>query len=244
MKKTVLITGASRGIGRAAAEAFAKAGYDVAVNYNKSAETAETLCRELEKYSVKALPFQADVADKKAVEKMSAEIEIAMGAVSVLVNNAGIAEQALFTDITEKMWDRMFAVNVKGAYNCTQAVLPKMIHEKYGRIINISSMWGISGASCEVHYSAAKAALIGFTKALAKEVGLSGITVNCIAPGVIDTDMNGHLSPETISELKEETPLNRIGAPRDVAETVLFLASEKASFITGQTISVDGGFIL
>lgn len=244
MKKTVLITGASRGIGRAAAEAFAKAGYDVAVNYNKSAETAETLCRELEKYSVKALPFQADVADKKAVEKMSAEIEIAMGAVSVLVNNAGIAEQALFTDITEKMWDRMFAVNVKGAYNCTQAVLPKMIHEKYGRIINISSMWGISGASCEVHYSAAKAALIGFTKALAKEVGLSGITVNCVAPGVIDTDMNGHLSPETISELKEETPLNRIGAPLDVAETVLFLASEKASFITGQTISVDGGFIL
>lgn len=244
MKKTVLITGASRGIGRAAAEAFAKAGYDVAVNYNKSAEAAETLCRELEKYSVKALPFQADVADKKAVEKMSAEIEIAMGAVSVLVNNAGIAEQALFTDITEEMWDRMFAVNVKGAYNCTQAVLPKMIHEKYGRIINISSMWGISGASCEVHYSAAKAALIGFTKALAKEVGLSGITVNCVAPGVIDTDMNGHLSPETISELKEETPLNRIGAPRDVAETVLFLASEKASFITGQTISVDGGFIL
>lgn len=244
MKKTVLITGASRGIGRAAAEAFAKAGYDVAVNYNKSAEAAETLCRELEKYSVKALPFQADVADKKAVEKMSAEIEIAMGAVSVLVNNAGIAEQALFTDITEEMWDRMFAVNVKGAYNCTQAVLPKMIHEKYGRIINISSMWGISGASCEVHYSAAKASLIGFTKALAKEVGLSGITVNCVAPGVIDTDMNGHLSPETISELKEETPLNRIGAPRDVAETVLFLASEKASFITGQTISVDGGFIL
>lgn len=244
MKKTVLITGASRGIGRAAAEAFAKAGYDVAVNYNKSAEAAETLCRELEKYSVKALPFQADVADKKAVEKMSAEIETAMGAVSVLVNNAGIAEQALFTDITEEMWDRMFAVNVKGAYNCTQAVLPKMIHEKYGRIINVSSMWGISGASCEVHYSASKAALIGFTKALAKEVGLSGITVNCVAPGVINTDMNGHLSPEIISELKEETPLNRIGTPQDVAETVLFLASEKASFITGQTISVDGGFIL
>lgn len=244
MKKTVLITGASRGIGRAAAEAFAKAGYDVAVNYNKSAEAAETLCRELEKYSVKALPFQADVADKKAVNAMTNEIEKKLGGISVLVNNAGIAEQALFTDITEKMWDRMFAVNVKGAYNCTQAVLPKMIHEKYGRIINISSMWGISGASCEVHYSAAKAALIGFTKALAKEVGLSGITVNCVAPGVIDTDMNGHLSPEIISELKEETPLNRIGAPRDVVETVLFPASEKASFITGQTISVDGGFIL
>lgn len=244
MKKTVLITGASRGIGKAAAETFAKAGYDAALNYNKSEAAAEALCRELEKYSVKALPFRADVSDKKAVEKMYAEIEKAFGGVSVLVNNAGIAEQALFTDITEEMWDRMFAVNVKGAYNCTQAVLPEMIHEKYGRIINISSMWGISGASCEVHYSASKAALIGFTKALAKEVGLSGITVNCVAPGVIDTDMNGKLSPETMAELKESTPLNRIGAPRDVAETVLFLASESASFITGQIISVDGGFIL
>lgn len=244
MKKTVLITGASRGIGRAAAEAFAKAGYDVAVNYNKSEEAAKALCRELECYSVKALPFCADVSDKKAVEKMFAEIKENMGTVSVLVNNAGIAEQALFTDITEEMWDRMFAVNVKGAYNCTQAALPQMIHEKYGRIINVSSMWGISGASCEVHYSAAKAALIGFTKALAKETGLSGITVNCVAPGVIETDMNGHLSPEIISELKEETPLNRIGKPRDVAEAILFLASEKASFITGQTVSVDGGFIL
>ncbi|MDE5741615.1 MAG: 3-oxoacyl-ACP reductase FabG [Oscillospiraceae bacterium] len=244
MKKTVLITGASRGIGRAAAEVFAKEGYDVAVNYNSSAKAAEDLCRELEKYSVTAPPSPADIADKTAVEKMSAKIEASMGAVSVLVNNAGIAEQALFTDITEEMWDRMFAVNVKGAYNCTQAVLPKMIQEKYGRIINISSMWGIAGASCEVHYSAAKSALIGFTKALAKEVGLSGITVNCVAPGVIETDMNGHLSPEIIAELKEETPLNRIGTTSDVAETVLFLASEKASFITGQTISVDGGFIL
>lgn len=244
MNKTVLITGASRGIGKAAAETFAKAGYDAAVNYNKSEAAAEALCRELEKYSVKALPFRADVSDKKAVEKMYAEIEKTMGSPSVLVNNAGIAEQALFTDITEEMWDRMFAVNVKGAYNCAQAVLPKMIHEKYGRIINISSMWGISGASCEVHYSASKSALTGFTKALAKEVGLSGITVNCVAPGVIDTDMNGKLSPETMAELKESTPLGRIGTPRDVAETVLFLASERASFITGQIISVDGGFIL
>lgn len=243
MNKTVLITGASRGIGKAAAEAFAKAGYDIAVNYNKSEDAALSLCAELKKLSVRALPFRADVADKKAVEEMYFEIEKAFGGASVLVNNAGIAEQSLFTDITEEMWDRMFAVNVKGAYNCTQAVLPKMIHEKYGRIINISSMWGISGASCEVHYSASKAALIGFTKALAKEVGLSGITVNCVAPGVIDTEMNGKLSPETMAELKENTPLGRIGTTRDVAETVLFLASEKASFITGQVISVDGGFI-
>lgn len=242
--KTVLITGGSRGIGRAAAYAFAGAGYGVAVNYNNSAEKAAGLCRELEKFSVKALPFKADVSDKRAVEKMCAEIEKSMGGIDVLVNNAGIAEQALFTDITEEMWDRMFAVNVKGAYNCTQAVLPRMIREKCGRIVNISSMWGISGASCEVHYSASKAALIGFTKALAKEVGLSGITVNCVAPGVISTDMNGSLTPEVLAELKEETPLNRLGTPEDAANAILFLASEKAAFITGQILSVDGGFIL
>lgn len=244
MKKTVLITGAARGIGRAAAVAFAGAGYDVAVNYRSSEAAALSLCAELEGLSVRALPFRADVSDKAAVNTMFAEIEKKLGGVSVLVNNAGIAEQALFTDITEEMWDRMFAVNVKGAYNCAQAALPFMIREKCGRIVNISSMWGISGASCEVHYSASKAALIGFTKALAKEVGLSGITVNCVAPGVIDTEMNGQLSPETMAELRECTPLNRIGVPADVAEAILFLASDGAAFITGQTLSVDGGFVL
>ena len=244
MKKTVLITGASGGIGKAAALAFAKAGYNVAVHYNNSQAAAEELCRELESMGVKAVAVQADVSDKAAVEKMFADVRAAIGAVGVLVNNAGIAEQALFSDITEEMWDRMFDVNVKGAYLCTKSALPDMIHEKWGRIINISSMWGISGASCEVHYSASKAALIGFTKALAKEVGLSGITVNCIAPGVIDTKMNGHLSPNIMEELKNETPLNRIGTPEDVAEAILFLASEKSSFITGQVLSVDGGFIL
>lgn len=175
---------------------------------------------------------------------MVSDIEKSLGSVGVLVNNAGIAEQALFSDISEEMWDRMFAVNVKGAYNCAQAVLPSMIHEKRGRIVNISSMWGISGASCEVHYSASKAAVIGFTRALAKELGPSGITVNCIAPGVIATEMNGRLSPETMAELKENTPLNRIGVPEDIAEAILFLASDRAAFITGQTLSVDGGFIL
>ena len=242
--KTVLITGSSRGIGRATAVTFAKNGYNVAVNYNKSSEAAENLCYELERYGVKAKTFQANVADKFAVNEMVKQIEADFGRISVLVNNAGIAEQALFSDITEEMWDRMFDVNVKGAYNCTQAVLPHMIHNKYGRIINVSSMWGISGASCEVHYSASKAALIGFTKALAKEVGLSGITVNCVAPGVIATEMNGHLSEEIIEELKNETPLNRIGTPEDAAEAIFFLASDKASFITGQTLSVDGGFIV
>lgn len=242
--KTVLITGSSRGIGRAAAVTFAQNGYNVAVNYNKSSEVAENLCSELEQIGVKAKAFQCDVADKYAVKEMVKQIEADLGQITVLVNNAGIAEQALFSDITEEMWDRMFDINVKGAYNCTQAVLPHMIHNKYGRIINVSSMWGISGASCEVHYSASKAALIGFTKALAKEVGLSGITVNCVAPGVIATEMNGHLSEDIIEELKNETPLNRIGTPEDVAEAIFFLASDKASFITGQTLSVDGGFIV
>ncbi len=242
--KTVLITGSSRGIGKATAVTFAQNGYSVAVNYNKSSETAEKLCSELEQIGVKAKTFQCDVADKSAVNEMVKQIEAELGQITVLVNNAGIAEQALFSDITEEMWDRMFDINIKGAYNCTQAVLPHMIHNKHGRIVNVSSMWGISGASCEVHYSASKAALIGFTKALAKEVGLSGITVNCVAPGVIATEMNGHLSDDIIEELKNETPLNRIGTPEDVAEAIYFLASDKASFITGQTLSVDGGFIV
>ncbi len=244
MNQTVLITGASRGIGRAAAAAFARNGYNVAVNYCKSKEKATDLADELNGYGVMAAAYQADVSDKTAVGEMFGKAEQELGRISVLVNNSGIAEQILFSDITEEKWDRMFAVNVKGTYNCTQAALPSMIHEKYGRIINVSSMWGISGASCEVHYSASKAALIGFTKALAKEVGLSGITVNCIAPGVIGTDMNSAISGEILEELKEDTPLNRIGTPEDVAAAILFLASDKASFITGQTLSVDGGFIL
>ncbi len=244
MNQTVLITGASRGIGRASAVAFARNGYNLAVNYCKSKEKAAALADELNSYGVMTAAYQADVSDKTEVEEMFRKAEQELGKISALVNNAGIAEQILFSDITEEKWDRMFAVNVKGAYNCTQAVLPSMIHEKYGRIINVSSMWGISGASCEVHYSASKAALIGFTKALAKEVGLSGITVNCVAPGVIGTDMNAAISGEILEELKENTPLNRIGTSEDVAEAILFLASDKASFITGQTLSVDGGFIL
>lgn len=244
MGRTVLITGASRGIGRATAVVFAKNGFNVAVNYCRSEDKANALIDELKGYGVKAAAYRADVSDKSAVTEMFRRAEAELDKISVLVNNAGIAEQALFSDITEEMWDRMFDVNVKGAYNCAQAALPSMIHEKCGRIVNVSSMWGISGASCEVHYSASKAALIGFTKALAKEVGLSGITVNCIAPGVIETDMNAAISEEAMNVLKEDTPLNRIGTPEDAAEAIFFLASDKAGFITGQVLSVDGGFIV
>lgn len=244
MSKTVIVTGASRGIGKACALAFGKSGADVIVNYTRSKEKAEEVCEEISRLGGRALPFCADVADRKAVDEMIAFAHSNFGSISTIVNNAGIAEQIMFCDITEEKWDRMFAVDVKGVYNCIQSSLPDMIHNKSGRIINISSMWGITGASCEVHYSAAKAAVIGMTKALAKELGPSGITVNAIAPGVISTEMNGNISEEIMSELKEETPIGRIGTPEDIAETALFLASPKASFITGEVISVNGGFVI
>lgn len=244
MSETVIVTGASRGIGKACALEFGKSGADVIINYTRSKEKAEEVCEEISKLGGRALPFCADVADRKAVDEMIAFAHSNFGSISTLVNNAGIAEQIMFCDITEEKWDRMFAVDVKGVYNCIQAALPDMIHNKSGRIINISSMWGITGASCEVHYSAAKAAVIGMTKALAKELGPSGITVNAIAPGVISTEMNGNISEEIMTELKEETPIGRIGSPEDIAETAIFLASPKASFITGEVISVNGGFVI
>lgn len=244
MSGTVIVTGASRGIGKACALEFGKSGADVIINYTRSKEKAEEVCEEISKLGGRALPFCADVADRKAVDEMIAFAHSNFGSISTLVNNAGIAEQIMFCDITEEKWDRMFAVDVKGVYNCIQAALPDMIHNKSGRIINISSMWGITGASCEVHYSAAKAAVIGMTKALAKELGPSGITVNAIAPGVISTEMNGNISEEIMTELKEETPIGRIGSPEDIAETAIFLASPKASFITGEVISVNGGFVI
>jgi 3-oxoacyl-[acyl-carrier protein] reductase len=239
--RTALITGSSRGIGKAIAKQLAKDGFNVIVNYTKSKDQAEKLVLELNSaYNVDCTSVCADVSEREQVEKMFSEA----GKVDILVNNAGIAQQKLFTDITENDWDRMFAVDVKGVFNCCQCALPYMIHQKSGKIINISSMWGQVGGSCEVHYSAAKAAVIGFTKALAKEVGSSGIQVNCIAPGVINTEMNSNLDENTMEELKEETPLGVIGMPKDIANAVSFLASDKADFITGQILGVNGGMII
>lgn len=237
--KNVLITGASRGIGKEIAEEFSKNGYRVFLNYNNSKEDAEIIGKK-----TGAIPVKADITKIEEVENMADFIHKNYGKIDVLVNNAGISQIKMFCDITEQDWKSMFDVNINGMFLVTKAFLDDMISKKKGKIINISSMWGIIGGSCEVHYSASKAAVIGFTKSLAKEMGLSGINVNCVSPGVIDTDMNKHLSVEEMEELKNETPLNRIGKTSDVAKTVLFLASEGADFITGQVINVDGGIVI
>ncbi len=239
MKKTVLITGGSRGIGRAASLLFAKNGYDVIICYAKDGKAAQKVADE-----TGAAALQADVSDSGAVEKMFNLIKSRYNRLDVLINNAGIAQQKLFTDITEDEWDRMFNVNVKGMFNVCKHAVPMMIHEKKGKIINVSSIWGLVGASCEVHYSASKAAVEGFTKALAKELGPSGIQVNCIAPGVIETEMNKNLSPDCLNSLAEDTPLGRVGQAEEIAKVMLFLASEGGDFITGQTISPNGGFVI
>jgi 3-oxoacyl-[acyl-carrier protein] reductase len=240
--KRALVTGASGGIGQAVAARLCRDGYFVVINYDHSKQAADRLCGELnaEAGGHAAETFRADVSDRVQAEAMFH----AAGAVDLLVNNAGVAQQKLFTDLTEEDWLRMMGVDVTGVFHCCQFALPSMIRRKSGRIVNISSMWGQVGASCEVHYSAAKAAVIGLTKALAKEVGPSGITVNCIAPGVIDTPMNAALGPETMRELKEETPLCRIGTPEDIAAAVSFFASPDADFVTGQVLGVNGGFVV
>lgn len=244
MNPVALITGASRGIGAACARRFARSGYSVAILYRSRADLADALVKALVSEGQDAFCLQADVSDRAQAFSAVEEVLRRYRRIDALINNAAIAQQKLFTDITEEEWDRMFAVNVKGAFNITQAALPGMISRRSGSIINISSMWGQVGASCEVHYSASKAALIGMTQALAKEVGPSGVRVNCIAPGVIQTDMNAHLDEETMTALSEETPLMRIGAPDEVARAALYLCSEGASFITGQVLGVNGGFII
>ena len=243
MPKTVLITGASRGIGAACARRFAREGFRVGVHYHTNKGAALRVLEDVQQCGAEGILLQADLADAGQVEQMFCQME-AFGPADVLINNAGIAQQKLFTDLTEADWRRMMDVDLDGVFRCTQHALRPMLRQHSGCIINISSMWGQVGASCEVHYSAAKAAVIGLTKALAKEVGLSGIRVNCIAPGVISTEMNAALPEDVMEGLKDETPLYRLGTPEDVADAALFLAGESASFITGQVLGVNGGFII
>ncbi len=242
--KNVLITGASGGIGSAMATAFAKEGCNVVVHCNSNIEKARSLAHTLsQSFGVNALALSADVSDIDSVNAMYDEIDKAFGYIDILVNNSGIAQQKLFTDITPDEWRKMMGVNLDGVFYCSgQALSRYMIKRHSGIILNISSMWGEVGASCEVHYSASKAGVIGLTKALAKEVGLSGVRVNCICPGVVMTDMMKSFDKQTIDELKAESALNMLGTPEDIADAAVFLCSDKAKFITGQVLSVNGGF--
>ena len=238
--KTVLITGGSRGIGAACARLFSEKGYNVAINYFSSEKEALSLENELKN----AAAFRADVADRNQVAAMVSVVKQRFGSVDILINNAGIAQSKLFSDITEEDFDKMVAVHLKGTFNCTQSVLSDMIDKKSGKIINISSIWGMTGASCEVHYSMVKSGIIGFTKALAKELALSGITVNAIAPGVVDTDMMSGFTADEIKEIETEIPLGRLAAPAEIAHSALFLAGEGGDYITGQVISPNGGIVI
>ena len=237
--KTVLINGGSRGIGKEMVRLFTEQGYRVAFTYKSSHKEAEELAAE-----TGALAIRADSASESDVLAATQTAVLALGGIDCLVNNAAVSSFSLFTDISLAQWNDTLAVNLTGAFLYSRAVIPDMLKRKEGRIINISSMWGLVGSSCEVHYSAAKAGLIGMTKALAKELGPSGITVNAIAPGVIDTEMNASLSEDDKAELAEDTPLMRIGTPRDVARAALFLAGEGGSFITGEVINVSGGYVI
>ncbi len=236
--KTVLITGGSRGIGRACVELFLKEGYRVAFIYHHSKGAAE----ELEKLG--AIGFQADLSSAKECKEVTERIIARLGGVDVLINNAGVALFALATYTSDEEWQRVRSINLDAPFLLCRSFLPYMIAQKEGRIINVSSMWGQVGASCEVAYSAAKAGVIGLTKALAKEVGPSGITVNCIAPGVIDTDMNAGLSLQDRTVLIDETPAGRLGTAEEVAELCLYLSGAQASFITGQVLGINGGLVI
>ncbi len=243
-QKVAVVTGASRGIGAATAVALAEAGFAVAVLYRTNRVLAETCVQKIRENGGTAHAYAVDVTDSAAVKIVTAQIEKDLGAVSVLVNNAGISEQKLFTDITDSDWEQMLAVHLNGAFYMTRALVPAMVHRKYGRIINIASMWGETGGSFEVHYSAAKAGLIGLTKALAKELAPSGITVNAVSPGAVETDMMRALGEEVCKSVAEETPVGRLAHPQEIADAICFLASEKAAYITGQVLSVNGGAVI
>lgn len=242
MAYTVMITGGTRGIGRACSEKFLKNGYNVIATYVSDDESAAEMMKRHEKENFVAA--RCDVADFEAVGALFAFAKKKYGGVDILVNNAGIALQKMLCDTSRQEWNRIFDVNMGSMYNTVHFASEYMVHQKYGKIVNVSSIWGICGASCEVAYSASKAAVIGFTKALAKELGPSGICVNCVAPGVVDTEMNSTIDDETMDALREETPLCRIGTPDEIAESIYFLCSENSSFITGQVISPNGGIVI
>lgn len=242
--KTVLITGASRGIGRAVAEIFSKNNYDVIINYNKSHSQAVDFCNELVSCGLKAEICRADMSKKIQVDDMINFILDKYKKIDILVNNAGISEQKLFTDISEEDWNVMINTNLSSAFFCSQSVSKNMISNKKGKIINISSIWGITGASCEVHYSVSKAGIIGLTKSLAKELGPSNIQVNCVAPGIVETDMMACFDNDELKSLKNDIPLMRFGSCLDIANCVYFLSSDNSSFITGQVISPNGGYLI
>ena len=237
--KTVLITGGSRGIGAATARKFAKEGYRVAINYNHSQSEAEALADE-----IGGVALQGDVSNPQDMAELVDNVLEIFCQLDILICNAGVSQQKLFNDLTDEDWRHMFAVNVDGTFHAIRAVLPHFIHNKAGRIVTVSSMWGQVGGSCEVAYSASKSAVIGMTKALAKELGPSGITVNCVSPGVIATEMNSNLSPQDLEDLKAETPLEKIGTVEDVAGSIFFLCSDAATFITGQVLSPNGGLVI
>ncbi len=242
--KYVLITGGSRGIGAAAARLLASRGWGVAVGYHQSEAQAQALAAELSDQGVPALAVRADVADSAQVARMVDNVLENFCQLDILICSAGVSHQGLISQIDENQWRRLFAVNVDGVHHCCRAVLPHMLERKSGSIVTVSSMWGQVGASCEAAYSAAKGAVIAYTKALAKELGPSNIRVNCVAPGVIDTEMNGHLTQDDLAALADETPLGRIGTPREAAAAIAFLASDEASFLTGQVVAPNGGLVV
>lgn len=241
MEKVALVTGSSRGIGAAIAALLARNGWAVCINYLEQREKAESLVRLLRSENCTAMCFQADVSDRAQVDAMVARVEEELGHVTLLVNNAGIARQQLFQDVDIETWNRILSVNLGGCFHCSQAVIRPMLHAHSGCIINISSIWGSHGASCESVYSSSKHAIIGLTRSLAAELAPSGIRVNCVAPGVIDTDMIQVLGEGTLESLRAEMPFRRFGTPEEVAQSVLHLAT--ADYITGQVLTVDGGFI-
>jgi len=244
MEQVALITGGSRGIGQAIVRELSRAGWAVCINYAAHREEAEALVQELQDAGRQAIALCADVADGAQVRAMVQTAEATLGPVELLVNNAGISPAAgLFQDVPDFVWDRTLAVNLSGMRNAILAVLPHMLHEKRGQIVNLSSVWGLRGASCEVTYACTKAAVIGLTRSLAMELAPSGIRVNAVAPGCIETDMLRPLGQETLDSLARDTPLGRLGTPKDIAHAVAFLSSQEASFITGQVLTVDGGFI-